>query len=372
VLASEPEREDTLISKASVYRPAIRVTSEVPSRVADNLYWVGRYAERAEGLVRLLRVTVLRANERFSDGRGAEQNQCLNLLLTTLTHQTLTFPGFVGEGAEALLAHPEPELLALMTDLRRLGGLPQTLQALGLAAWSVRDRMSMDTWRVINAIDEQTRILIGRPITELEGAMDQLDPLITALVAFVGLTRENMTHGPGWLFLEIGRRIERALNTVTLLRGTLVPDSGEAGESLLAESVLGITDSLITYRRRYQSGTRIGALLDLVLQDESNPRSLAFNLANLSDLVETLPREPGRARLGRGPVEKLTLEAISAVRLVDIDSIAGVPEDSPRRTLLDALLVRLSTLLPKLSDELTALYFRHEDRPHNLLTRRGS
>lgn len=366
VLASEPEREDTLIQQPSVYTPTVRVISEVSSRVADNLYWIGRYAERAEGLVRLLRVVILRTNERMGGVREPEQDRCLHLLLAALTHQTLTFPGFVGEGAAAKLAHPEPELISLITDLRRLGGLPQTLQALGLAAWSVRDRMSMDTWRIINSIDEQTRVLAGRPIHELEGALDQIDPLITALAAFSGLTQENMTHGYGWLFLDIGRRIERAVNTTTLLHTTLVPESGERSESLLAESVLGVTDSLITYRRRYQSGTRVGALLDLVLQDETNPRSLAFSLVAIGDLLATLPRGD-LSSLGRNSAEKLALETTSLVRLVDIDVCASVPTGEKKRVKLEQTLNRLNELLPTLSDEITALYFRHEDRPHSLV-----
>ncbi|MBN2886740.1 MAG: circularly permuted type 2 ATP-grasp protein [Chromatiaceae bacterium] len=370
VLASEPEREETLIPKASVYSPAIRLTSEVSSRVADNLYWIGRYSERAEGLVRLLRIIVLRANDRLNGSGASEQEDCLRLLLQALTQQTLTFPGFIGEGAEARLANPMPELLSLITELPRVGGLPQTLQALVMAAWSVRDRLSADTWRVVDAIDERLRALTEHPVEQLEDTLDALDPLITALVAFGGLTRENMSHSEGWQFLELGRRLERAVNTTTLLAGTLVPHSGEMAEGMLAEAVLGVTDSLIAYRRGYQSGTRVGALLDLVFQDEFNPRSLAFQLDRLEELVRALPRE--RGCLGRTRADKLALEAASAIRLADIDRLADLPENSQRREALDALLERIAAILPQLSDEITALYFRHEDRPHSLLARRTS
>ncbi len=369
VLASEPVLPDSLLVTPSTYSPAVRVISEVSSRVADNLYWIGRYAERAEGLVRLLRIIVLRINERLGGMQELEQDHCLHLLLAALTQQTLTFPGFVGEGAVKLLAHPDPELLSLLTDLQRIGGLPQTLQALGLAAWSVRDRMSMDTWRIVNSIDEQTLMLVEQPITELEGALDRLDPLITALVAFTGLTRENMTHSQGWLFLEIGRRVERITNTTTLLQTTLVPQSGDRSESLLAESILGVTDSLITYRRRYQTGTRVGALLDLVFQDERNPRSLAFNLSKLQGLVKSLPKESS-INVGLSNIEKMVLEATNLVRLADIDALASIPKHDSKRSILEKALVRIGEIMPNLSDELTAFYFRHEDRPHTLLMRR--
>ncbi len=370
VLASEPEREESLLPAKAAYSPAVQFSSEVSSRVADNLYWIGRYAERAEGLVRLLRIIVLRTGDRLSEGRGFDQVRTQRLLLETLTHQTLTYPGFVGEGCEALLSRPEPELLSLLTDPQKVGGLPQTLQALGNAAWSVRDRLSMDTWRVVNDIDDQMRALTGGAGTELEEALDELDPLVTALVAFSGLTRENMTHNDGWHFLEIGHRLERAINTNTLLSNTLIDDSGEDVEALLAEAVLGITDSLIIYRRRYQSGTQVGALLDLVLQDESNPRSLAFQLVKLEQLVRELPRPEGYTG-GRSKAEKLVLEALTAVRLADIDELANsTGEGDWSRGVLSELLRGNARLMPLLSDELTALYFRHEDRPHSLLARR--
>jgi uncharacterized circularly permuted ATP-grasp superfamily protein/uncharacterized alpha-E superfamily protein len=370
VLASEPEREESLIGAVTAYRPAVRVTSEVSSRVADNLYWIGRYAERAENLVRLLRAIVLRFGERIGGGaREFHQVRCLRLLLQALTHQTLTYPGFVGEEAEERLTDPEPELMSLITEVQRVGGLPQTLQSLGLAAWSVRDRLSMDTWRVVSAIDDKFHALTETLPKALEEALDELDPLITELVAFTGLTRENMTHNEGWQFLELGRRLERAVNTNTLLRSTLVPYSGELAEGMLAESVLGVTDSLITYRRRYQSGTRVGALLDLVFQDELNPRSLAFQIAQLEELVTSLPKEQIAA--GRTQAEKLALEAMTLVRLADLDALASVGEGEDERATLEEVLARIDELLPQLSDDITALYFRHEDRPHSLLARRG-
>ncbi len=367
VLASEPEREESLIPRAAAYSPTVRQQSEVSSRVADNLYWMGRYAERAENLVRLLRIIVLRSGEQLGEGRAFEEIRCLHLLLQALTHQTLTYPGFVGDGSEQRLAEPETELLSLLTNLECIGGLPQTLQSLGFAAWSVRERLSMDTWRVVNAIDEQLQALIATPANLLEEALDELDPLITALVAFGGLTKENMTRDEGWHFLEFGRRLERAANTITLMQSTLLPDSGESVEAMIAESVLRITDSLITYRRRYQSGTRVGALLDLVLQDEDNPRSLAFQLLKLNDLTQRLPRESGVKALTSA--QKLALEALTAIRLADIDQLASIPPKEKTRVGLASLLERLASILPALSDDITALYFRHEDRPYSLLSR---
>jgi uncharacterized circularly permuted ATP-grasp superfamily protein/uncharacterized alpha-E superfamily protein len=368
VLASEPERQETLLAGPERTGPAVVQESEVSSRVADNLFWIGRYAERAEGLVRLLRVTIFKLSERTGLSRDEDSACCVRSLLQALTLQTQTLPGFVGEGAEGRLKDPVPEMLSLIADPARLGALPQTLQALDQAAWSVRDRLSADTWRVVNDIETCLRALTKQPPRELSAALDVLDPLVTSLVAFSALTHENMTHNEGWHFLEAGRRLERGANLTTLLQATLVPVIRESEETLVVEGVLGVTDSLITFRRRYQAGTRVGALLDLVFQDEANPRALAHQLVALQQLVVEMPRT--ELASGRTRAEKLVLKALTGVRLAEIDELIGPNAAGLRRESLDARLTDLGDELAAISDALTGLYFRHEEQPHSLLSRR--
>lgn len=367
VLASEPVRQESLIVTSDHSAPAVVQESEVSSRVADNLFWIGRYAERAEGLVRLLRVTVFKLSERTSFAIGGDTASSVYPLLETLTRQTQTFPGFVGEGAQNRLRDPVPEMLSLISDPSRVGALPQTLQALVNAAWSVRDRLSGDTWRVVNDIEQYLTALTKEPPNVLGAALDELDPLITSLVAFAALTQENMTHNEGWHFLEAGRRLERGSNLSTLLQTTLAPVGSENEETLLVEAVLMVTDSLITYRRRYQAGTRIGALLDLVFQDELNPRALAYQLVTLEPLVQQMPRMD--LAEGRTRAEKLVLKSLTDVRLAEINELLGVAHGGGKRQALHLMLETVSTGLAAISNALTAQYFAHEEQPHSLLYR---
>ncbi len=161
--------------------------------------------------------------------------------------------------------------------------------------------------------------------------------MVTSLVAFSGLTQENMTHNEGWHFLETGRRLERGTAIASLLHSTLVPVAGEQDENMVIEAVLGVTDSLITYRRRYRAGTRVGALLDLVLQDEGNPRALAYQLTVLERLVAELPR--GDLALGRTSVEKLVLRSLTNIRLAEIDDLIQLDKQGTRRVALARMLV---------------------------------
>ncbi|AGA91079.1 hypothetical protein Thimo_2340 [Thioflavicoccus mobilis 8321] len=362
VMASEPERQETLLGGADLLTPAVIQESEVSSRVADNLFWIGRYAERAEGMVRLLRITIFKLSERQGYLRSDDTARCINVLLQTLTEQ-----GQVGGSTQRYRHDPTPELLALVADPHHVGSLPQTLQALGLAAWSVRERLSADTWRVVNEIERHLHALTRNPPTEIGRALDELDPLVTALVAFSALTHENMTHNEGWHFIEAGRRLERGLNTASLLRRTLSQVGGEHEENLLIEAVLSVTDSLITYRRRYQAGTRVGALLDLVFRDETNPRSLAYQFVQLERVCRAMPSsEPAGER---SVIDRLILQSLAGVRLAEIDRLIRPERTGVKRIALQRMLAKLENQLTALSDALTAQYFRHEEQPHALLGR---
>ncbi|WP_058558083.1 circularly permuted type 2 ATP-grasp protein [Thiohalocapsa sp. ML1] len=369
VLATEPEREETLLGLHDAQSPAVVRESDVSSRVADNLFWIGRYAERAEGMVRLLRVTAINLTARSSFAAEDDGIGCLASLLEALNEQCqANVPLPIGAEPTTLIA-PTPAVLSLITDLERLGALPQTLQALNQAAWSVRERLSSDTWRVINDIERHLRRLTNQAPQTLNAALDVLDPLVTSLVAFSALTQENMTHNEGWHFLEAGRRLERGMNLAMLLRSTLVAVSAPTEEGLIVEAILGVTDSLITYRRRYQAGIRVGALLDLVVQDEANPRALAYQIQELERLVDEMPRD------ALGPVrtaaQKGVLRLITELRLAELDGLAQ-PDDpaGSRRGALAQFLLDLETGMATLSDALTAQYFRHEEHPHHMLQHR--
>ncbi|MFZ0790074.1 MAG: alpha-E domain-containing protein, partial [Chromatiaceae bacterium] len=324
----------------------------------------------AEGLVRLLRISIFRLSERSDFTLPRTESCCMRSLLEALTNQSQSFPGFVGEGAESRLRNPVPEMLSLISDPARLGGLPQTLQALGQAAYSARDRLSVDTWRIVSDIEGRLASLTGHPVNQLSLALDELDPLVTSLVAFSGLTQENMTHNEGWHFLEAGRRLERGASIASLLRSTLVPVAPDQDEITLIEAVLGITDSLITYRRRYRAGTRIGALLELVFQDEGNPRALAYQLTQLERLVSEMPK--GDLAVGRSAAEKLVMKGLTDIRLAEIDALAQADPKAQRRLALEGMLRAQASQLAAVSDALTAQYFRHEEQPHSLLRRIGA
>jgi uncharacterized circularly permuted ATP-grasp superfamily protein/uncharacterized alpha-E superfamily protein len=359
VLSEGPVSSFSLLPPPARAVELSRGGGDLPSRTADNLYWLGRYAERAEGCVRLLRGILVRLTERT----GVAEVPELPALLAALTHQAMTYPRFTGPGAEARLAAPEAELLSVIFDTDYPGSLQWTLAALQRVARMVRDRISPDTWRTLVRITlrpwgerrEPSGAANGAPAGTLSDLLDQLEELVISLTAFSGLALENMTRGRGWQFLDLGRRLERASHTIHLLQSTLVAVSG-TNEGPLLEALLEVADSSMTYRRRYLSTLQAAPVLDLLLADETNPRSLAFQLVAIAGHVESLPRDGANPR--RSPEQRLMLAALTDLRLADIESLAR-PAEGGARAGLDALLTRLGDQLALLSDLLTQSYLTH-------------
>jgi uncharacterized alpha-E superfamily protein len=319
-----------------------RSAAEVPSRVADNLFWLGRYTERLEDTVRLLRSVLSRLAE-----VGAEETPDLRALVRLLAHLDLFPPKFRDRHS---LAGVEREVYSLIYQPHRLGAVREVRERLSVLAFALRDRFSADTWRILSKLQVDTRPRPGRmPISE---GLELLNVLIFDIAAFAGMAMENMTRGHGWRFLDIGRRLERAANITTLLQAALTIEAG--GWSAL-EPVLEIADSVMTYRRRYFAQPQWPTALDLLLSDESNPRSLAFQVCALADHVINLPRETGGAS-ARETQQTQTLRAVLSA--ADFPAlVAG--QMGGRGAELNELLARIVTELRALSDSISHQYFSH-------------
>lgn len=381
VLASEPERQVSLLNHNvdNFHLPGGR--GELPSRVAENLFWLGRYVERAEGLGRLLRTVLLDLLDPHEHFGGDGTPPCLETLLRTLTEVSETLPGFIGEDAEEHLAEPSQELSALLIDTQRVGTLAYNVRALLFATRAVRDRISPDLWRVFNDIEEtmqRMELRLTQPRKSIislayggdlySQALDELNNLLLSFAAVSGLALESMTHGQGWSFLIIGRRLERAYMLTNLLRAMLGQTVPENEQFLLLEALLNICDSQMTYRSRYRTYVRIEPVLDLLLQDETNPRALSYQLERLQYFLSRLPRDSVFAY--KSEEERLVLNALTTVRLADPRQLGEV-DDEQRRAALDSLLATLQDLLTRLSDAITNSYFSHAEQPQQLVQQEG-
>ncbi len=351
VLSPGPVNTFSLLSSTLQPVELSRGGGDLPSRAADDLYWLGRYVERTEGLVRLLRGILVRLTEQS----GLIDAPDLPGLLRALTYQTKALPGFLGAGAEDRIAAPVDELISILFDEKRPGGLATTITALHRLAGRVRDRISTDMWRILSSLEiHPARAREPLPRKALGEVLDLLDRKVITLAAFGGLVNEGMTRGQGWRFLDMGRRLERSLQTLGLVRGTLVEVSNPEGP--LLEALLEIADSAMTYRRRYMSQLQPAPVLDLLLADEDNPRSLAFQLIALSGSIDALPRT--ELHTGRDSEQRLILAIMARLRGVEIGMLAEHDQNG-RRPWLESVVTALEAELPLLSDTLTRNYLTH-------------
>jgi len=353
VLASEPEGLTGFWLDSGPTVQRIDPMASIPSRTAENLWWLGRYAERAEATTRLLRVVYDRRND-FQGSSNVAGIESLRALLVALTHTTTTYPGFVGAGAEQRLESPGRELLDLVVDEERPGTLAHSVRALLDSAYAVRDQLSSDTWLVVGALDHEILELHGPmhdPQAVVSGALQRV---MQSLLALGGLVNESMVRDLGWRFIHAGSRLERCVQLLSLLRATVTDTRGTATDSLVLESVLTAAESIITYRRRYRSHAQLETLLDLLLLDDGNPRSLVFGLDRLADDLDGIPAGPER-RLREE--QRLLLEASTALRLANTAALAE--DESGHRAALDAFLAQLLGKLVDAADAVDRAHFVH-------------
>ena len=368
-------------------------SGHLPSRVADNLFWLGRYAERAEGTVRLLRAI----GHRHDDPAEAHPGELAALL------RALSVVTGVADADAGPAAHPGPgaagEVLAAVFDPASPHGLASTLACCRRAGGLVRDRLSVDAWRILERLgrgfeDRAASAAASAasfasaaspapspagpadPEDALAEAMELFDGMLLTLAAFAGHGHESFTHEEGWRFLDTGRRIERAVFLAELIRALLVrpvwaagasggggasggasgggPVRAAASEGLLLEALLEVGVSSMTYRSRHPALPRVVPVLRLLLFDGTNPRALRWQLDAIRRHLHGLPDAGGRP----GEAESVA----AAERLAGLLDSTG-PEELAAvtggvRVGLDRLLKEVVEGLPALSDEVSRAYVR--------------
>jgi uncharacterized alpha-E superfamily protein len=330
------------------------------SRIVENMFWLGRYAIRAEYALRLLRTIFLQLN-------NADQlsEKSYRIILLTVTEVTETFPGFSisdkkNDTATLLFKNPEAELMSVITDMQRTGSVASNLNEMLNCAEEVKSFLSADTQRVINDIRDNVNALEQTIKADFASAPEEaLDPLVTSLLALSGLVNESMIRGYGWRFIEIGRDLERAYQTTKLVNALMSPVLTEYDEDAALETVLLTLETLVTYRRRYRARTDVVNGLELTLLDETNPRSLNSLLQSLKAHVDVLPsRQQGRLL----SVEKrISLELLTKVQLAKPSALCKVPKGGERREHLFKLMKKSQHLLNQLAVVLSDTYFDHTE-----------
>ena len=347
VLSDGPVDTFSMLHPRNQPLPLRREAAGVPSSVADKVFWLGRYVERAENTARIVRSMISRI-------RRADESElaCLIRLHSCLKSRRSKLPR--SRDKRLTPAQFEEGLTSLIRDVDRADSLAYTLSEVSRVGNSVRERLSSDMMILIGRLRDSIRT--DRDTQFLE-YLPMLNLCLELLSAFSGMERENTTRGVGWLFLSIGRRLERAIYLTRELREITSPLREQEWPFL--ECLLEVADSSMTYRGRYYTTLQPLAVVDVLMADESNPRSLAFQLMHLADLYQKLPRHlPEDLKAMR--------DAVARLRSLDLTKInyplPGGSNESGRAAglgRLESFINGLDRLLPSWSDNLSSRYFSH-------------
>ena len=329
ILSDKPVAQTTLLPTPD--RITInRTTGALPSRAASNLFWLGRYIERTEATLRLVRALVNRATENTRTERD------VNADIVTLLGVWEALPEGILNVRPALVA------AAVLQQRELTGALPFLVGAAQSAASVIRDRFSPDAWRALTELVEMIRAPFEQGPNE-SAIFERVNGALRIIASFSGLAQENMSQLAGWRFLEIGRRIERTLATCAFIRQFAFGAKPDGGLDVLLE----LADSQITYRLRYVMVAAPAPVIDLVALDPNNPRSIVYQLARIETHLAAMPKREDR-RLT--PPEQIAIALATRMRTADV---AAVDE---------AALREVETALMKLSDVVASTYFTTRER----------
>ncbi|MEM6279485.1 MAG: alpha-E domain-containing protein, partial [Verrucomicrobiota bacterium] len=316
----------------------------VPSRTGENLYWTGRYAERAQFVAKFASRIIDTRTRRYSHDEEFEKRH-EELLMQALYKVFEYVPGVA----------VEDPLRTILEDPNCTVGIPFNLQRFHHAAQVTRESWSPASIMAIETCHDSWRKSSGTTSSELQFA-EELDNLQMHLSAFLGLNLDSMTRDEGWALLDIGRRIERGTLVSGLL--TVLLNSGEEGDMsmLLNESVLYVLDSVRTYQRRFHKPPNTPMTTLLLLGEQDYPRSLHHVLDRLLEVGSKLPAAEGEHPLDLMIPTRVRLEEFVTPFIAEVE--AGLfKQDSVIK-----ILASLSDSLGELSDYLTVTYFNHAKR----------
>lgn len=343
VMGSETAREPALPRMPQPPMEIRRGGIDLPSRLFDDIFWLGRYLARANDSARLIRsgLLSLQAEDREVPPEIAQ------LLLRSLVSQQALSPALAKSGDFS------PALLQGVYHPNQANSIRSCLARVHRLTTATRSRLSIHTWTTLRRLTALFDFPSEMNFTPQE-TMDLLDELLLTVAAFHGFSESNMVRGQAWVFLEMGRRLEQGVFVFTLLTHAFT--QGPSRPSMHA--LLRICDSLLTYRSRYLSDLQATPVVDLVLTDDTNPQSVLFQVRRLLSCVRSLPQKTVFP-LSRAEQRLIGLET----SLVTADVARACRGDAAD---LRELAEEGITFLWQVSDDLSQTYFAHATRSHSV------
>lgn len=329
---------------------------DLPTLRAENLFWLGRYLARAITTARLIRFVVKRHTNysRYDD----VSQESLEILRNTLTHLTMTYPGFLDKKrSKELYNNPFPEMVSIIRDNTRPGSLAFTIDMLQNAHVNVKNMLAVDSWKLFDRMQKSWKSSVKRQHGTMRNILDDLDKLLIHLMAYKELVEESMSKEQGLLLFEIGHKMESGSLMISQMRAMLCTHLESNQNSDVLEGILQTYESYNAYRARYKSSMRQQNVVEFLLLEPQFPKSLT----SISDALLGYFKELPKAKTTLSSYEEPIFRIYSMLRLTNVNALMGIDKDENIYTHLDTTLSKLFELFSSSAQELSQTYFSHYD-----------
>ncbi|HEY9047311.1 MAG TPA: circularly permuted type 2 ATP-grasp protein [Ohtaekwangia sp.] len=329
--------------------PDLRRKAVLPSRAAENLFWVGRYSQRVIRTSRFIRI-VLRNLSQTND----QDSVAMKALLKTVEQLTATSDLVDKEENTADILFTQLHHVICNADIP--GSILSAVNSLLRAMYSVRDRWTVDNWRIIDDIENVKRRLALLEPENIRHVFSLLDQLNLGLLSFLEMNRQSMYRDEGWNMYRIGQLLEEVSLEVIQYKTLLTSRFEENSESQILEALLASNLALSNYRSVNKTYFDTAPAIDLLFINKQNPISILSQLEQLLKYIEELP---SRDNSPSGEIAALAFACYSKVRLINVDKLVALNKTSGIREELYQVCEELSNQIATLSVKLSAAYFSH-------------